>query len=172
MLNARQERFCHEYIIDSNATQAAIRSGYSPRAAGPVASRLLTNANVRARVDELLAEIKSTKIADATEVLETLTRILRREELDGVVTTVTKKRKYVDDNGNKVAEEFEEAQIVEVPTKVYDVNRAAETLAKKYGLLKDGDDSSHPVTVVIDYDYGNDNSQGSVEVQSDIPAGK
>jgi len=45
-LPARQERFIQEYLIDLNATQAAIRAGYSPKTATMQASRLLTNANV------------------------------------------------------------------------------------------------------------------------------
>ncbi len=154
MLNDRQDLFCHEYIIDQNATQAAIRAGYSERSARAVSSRLLTNDNIRARIDELLGEIKSQKIADATEVLETLTTILRREARENVVVTVKKKKSYYDENGKKVTEEHEEGLVVEIPTKVSDVNKAGELLARKYGLLTDSQDSNVPVTVVINYDYG------------------
>lgn len=55
-LNAKQERFCLEYVIDSNATQAAIRAGYSEKTARATGSRLLTNVNIQARVSELQAE--------------------------------------------------------------------------------------------------------------------
>lgn len=154
MLNDKQDLFCHEYIIDQNATQAAIRAGYSERSARSVSSRLLTNDNIRARIDELLADIKSQKIADATEVLETLTTVLRREAHENVVVTVKKKRSYYDDNGKKVTEEQEEGLVVEIPTRISDVNKAGELLARKYGLLNDGQDSNVPVTVVINYDYG------------------
>jgi len=53
MLNEKQERFCKEYVIDLNATQAAIRAGYSENTANEQASRLLANVNIQARVKEL-----------------------------------------------------------------------------------------------------------------------
>ncbi len=55
-LNAKQERFCEEYAVDSNGAQACIRAGYSPKAAKEQASRLLTKANVRDRIAELQAQ--------------------------------------------------------------------------------------------------------------------
>jgi len=62
-LNAKQEMFCREYLIDLNATQAAIRAGYSERTAKSQGSRLLTNANVLARIKEL-----KDKLADELEL--------------------------------------------------------------------------------------------------------
>ena len=55
-MNDKQLRFCEEYLIDLNATQAAIRAGYSPKTAKEQGSRLLSNANVRARIDKDIAE--------------------------------------------------------------------------------------------------------------------
>ena len=52
-LTARQQRFCHEYLLDSNGTRAAERAGYSPRTAKQQASFLLTKVDVRALIDEL-----------------------------------------------------------------------------------------------------------------------
>ena len=49
-LNLKQQRFVAEYLIDLNATQAAIRAGYSPHTAVVQGSRLLTNAEIRAAV--------------------------------------------------------------------------------------------------------------------------
>lgn len=46
-LTDKQKRFCEEYLIDLNATQAAIRSGYSPKTAEQTASRLLRNVKVQ-----------------------------------------------------------------------------------------------------------------------------
>ena len=64
-LSARQELFCLEYIRDGNATQAAIRAGYSPKTAYSTGQRLLKNVEVRARIDELMADLQQEKIADA-----------------------------------------------------------------------------------------------------------
>lgn len=55
-LTDKQETFCQEYLKDLNATQAAIRSGYSAKTAQEQSSRLLSNVIVKARVDELLAK--------------------------------------------------------------------------------------------------------------------
>ncbi len=53
----RHESFCQEYVKDRNATQAAIRAGYSEKTARQQGSRLLTNAAIRARIGELQAEV-------------------------------------------------------------------------------------------------------------------
>ncbi len=55
-LKGKQERFCQEYLVDRNGTQAAIRAGYSENSARQQASRMLTNAAVLARVRELQEE--------------------------------------------------------------------------------------------------------------------
>jgi hypothetical protein len=52
-LTAKQELFCREYAVDHNATQAAVRAGYSPHTANEQGARLLANVSVRERVREL-----------------------------------------------------------------------------------------------------------------------
>ncbi|MBR2048290.1 MAG: terminase small subunit [Oscillospiraceae bacterium] len=52
----RHERFCQEYVIDYNGTQAAIRAGYKEKTARQQASALLTNPNILTRVRELQHE--------------------------------------------------------------------------------------------------------------------
>ena len=52
-LSAKRERFCREYVVDCNGTQAALRAGYSSSCAKVTAARLLTDDNVKARVAEL-----------------------------------------------------------------------------------------------------------------------
>ena len=54
--NKRHERFCQEYVVDYNGTQAAIRAGYSEKTAKSQASTLLTYPNLLARVRELQGE--------------------------------------------------------------------------------------------------------------------
>lgn len=50
-LTDKQRRFCEEYVVDWNGTQAAIRAGYSEKGARTEAARLLTNANIKEYVD-------------------------------------------------------------------------------------------------------------------------
>lgn len=62
-MNTKQARFADEYLVDMNATQAAIRAGYSEHTAVVQGSRLLTNAEVRAAVDA-----KTQKVATRLEL--------------------------------------------------------------------------------------------------------
>lgn len=77
-LSAKQWSFVREYLVDKNGTQAAIRSGYSPRTAQEQASRLLSNVMVRAAVDAGLAELAKKTETDADWVR----RRLREEAED------------------------------------------------------------------------------------------
>lgn len=54
-LNARQQRFIEEYLIDLNATQAAIRAGYSAKTANRISSKLLTNIDIQAALQSAQA---------------------------------------------------------------------------------------------------------------------
>lgn len=74
-LNDRQRQFVREYLIDFNATQAAIRAGYSPKAATAVASRLLTNANVSAAIEEGRQRLAEKTDITAERVLAELAKI-------------------------------------------------------------------------------------------------
>ena len=56
-LSAKEDRFCREYVIDYNGTQAAIRSGYKGSDAAVRASKLLRKAKVSARIRELQQEM-------------------------------------------------------------------------------------------------------------------
>lgn len=55
-ITSKQERFCQEYIVDYNGAQAAVRAGYAANSARKTASRMLTNADILARVRELQRE--------------------------------------------------------------------------------------------------------------------
>lgn len=76
-MNDRQRMFVAEYAKDRNATQAAIRAGYSARSARVTSTRLLANAAIRAAVDEKLAEAASAAGMSAAEVLRTVAGIAR-----------------------------------------------------------------------------------------------
>lgn len=62
-LNAKQQRFVDEYLIDLNATQAAVRAGYSPKTARSVAAENLTKPNIQAAVEKARqAQSERTKL--------------------------------------------------------------------------------------------------------------
>ena len=68
--NDRQEKFCQEYIVDLNQTQAAIRAGYSKKTADVQASRLLTNVKIQARIQELMQKREQRTEITADKVLQ------------------------------------------------------------------------------------------------------
>lgn len=70
-LTPKQALFVNEYLVDLNATQAAIRAGYSPKTANEQASRLLANVNVAAEVEK-----RRASIADKLEI--TQEKVLQR----------------------------------------------------------------------------------------------
>lgn len=74
-LTAKQQRFVEEYLIDLNATQAAIRAGYSPKTAKEIGSETLSKPNIRAHVDEALAERSKRTGINADRVVRELARI-------------------------------------------------------------------------------------------------
>lgn len=124
-LNARQERFCLEYVIDGNATQAAIRAGYSVRTAGATGAENLKKPHIRARIDELMAELKSQKIADATEVQEYLTACIRGEAEEEVVAV------------EGIGDGCSQARLLKKTMAGKERVKAAELLGKMHGIFTD-----------------------------------
>ena len=70
-LNDRQSRFVAEYLVDLNATQAAIRAGYSAATANQIGARLLVNVKVAAAIAEAqAARSRRTEVTQDRVVLE------------------------------------------------------------------------------------------------------
>ena len=140
-LSARQELFCLEYIRDGNAAQAAIRAGYSPKTAYSTGQRLLKNVEVRAHIDELMTDLQQEKIADAEEVLRYLTSVIRGEATEEVAV------------GTPIGTE-----IITKHIGGREQVKAAELLAKRYGLLTENVKLTGglPVQIVDDIEEGDD----------------
>ena len=83
-LTAKQRLFCDEYIKSGNAKDAAIKAGYSPRTAYSIGNENLNKPELKSYIDTKMAEIESHKIADAKEVLEFYTKVLRDEVVEEV----------------------------------------------------------------------------------------
>ena len=85
MLNPKQEKFCLEFATSGNATQAYLKVyGGNELSAAAQSSRLIRKDNIKARLKELADELASQKIADARELQERLTAIIRRETTEEV----------------------------------------------------------------------------------------
>ncbi len=136
-MNAKQKRFCDEYLIDLNATQAAIRAGYSKKAARVTASRMLANANIKTYINEQMKQIHSEKVADAAEVMKYLTSVLRGESSSEIVVV------------EGMGEGLSEARRVQKAPDEKERLKAAELIGKRYGLFKENVDVLGAVPVVI-----------------------
>lgn len=133
-----QRKFCDEYLIDTNATRAykvAYPHVKSDGAARACASKLLTKPNIKSYIDEQLEKISNDKVADAKEVMEYLTSIMRGEATDEVLRFI--------------GEGFQEKIRLQVSAK--DRTKAAELLGKRYGIFKDNVTMEvEPVLIVND----------------------
>lgn len=132
-VNRKQKRFADEYLIDCNATQAAIRAGYSPKTANEQGNRLLANVSISTYIEQQLEQIHNAKTADAQEVLEYLTAVMRGEHTEQALRLI--------------GEGIQEIDTMEVSAK--DRIKAAELIGKRYGMFKDGINVSGSVPVVI-----------------------
>lgn len=88
-LNAKQQAFVDEYCIDKNATQAAIRAGYSEKTAKEIGCENLTKPNIRAAIDEKLKEHAQRCDVTVDQIAFNIQRIANRaEETDELHTAL------------------------------------------------------------------------------------
>lgn len=144
-LTEKQIRFCEEYLIDLNATQAAIRAGYSEKSARQIAQKMLTKDDIKLYIDELLQQIHNERTADAQEVVEYLTSVMRGECTEQTL-------KFI---GNG------EQRITDIDVSSKDRLKAAELLGKRYGLFTDKVDLNADMDLNITVDYGDNDESNS-----------
>jgi phage terminase small subunit len=152
-LTPKQEQFVAEYLIDLNATQAAIRAGYSPKTAQEQASRLLSNVMVMN-----LAREKRQNLQQATNI--TAERVLK--EVAGLAFFDVRKLVNADGSPKRITDLDDETaraiQGIELQTvkdgendfalvrkyKVADKNAALEKLMKHLGLFEKDNSQNNP----------------------------
>lgn len=81
-LTDKQKRFVDEYLIDLNATQAAIRAGYSEKTARSIGQRLLTNVDIQKAIEDAQSKRAEQTQIDAAYVLKRLVEIDQMDVLD------------------------------------------------------------------------------------------
>lgn len=129
LMSEKQKVFCDHYITTLNATEAAKMAGYSKKSARAMGSENLTKPYIKEYIELRLAELEERRVADATEVLQYLTRVMRGEEKDQFDMDAT----------------------------LQDRTRAAELLGKRYRLFVDKqeiDAKMEPITIVNDIPKG------------------
>ena len=76
-LKPKELKFAEEWLKTTNATQSAIKAGYSARTAYSAGNRLLKKVDVKQYIDERLAEMQESSIADTNEVMQFLSSTMR-----------------------------------------------------------------------------------------------
>jgi phage terminase small subunit len=94
-LNSKQQAFAREYCVDRNATQAAIRAGYSLKTAGQIAHKLLKIAEIQALVDAQAVKVAERIELTAAGVLQDLVRLAQKAEDTGELATALKGRELL-----------------------------------------------------------------------------
>lgn len=120
-MTLKQQRFADEYIITGNATQSAIKAGYSSKYANTNANKLLQNTTIKGYIDVRLAKLESEKIATQEEVLQYLTSVMRGEKTEPLLV--------LDGEGTQ--------KVIQAVPNVQSRTRAAELLGKRYGTFTD-----------------------------------
>lgn len=145
-MTIKEQKFCDELLSDPDfnktlAYKKAYPSVKNDNVAAAAASRLMNKPEIKEYIEKQLAELHNEKTADAQEVLEYLTSVMRREHKENVVVTLSRETSmYVPDEKGTMRKQTvkeEIPQIIEIPTRVSDANKAAELLGKRYGLYTD-----------------------------------
>lgn len=139
-LNPKQLRFCAEFVIDSNGTQAAIRAGYSEKAAGQIASALLRKANVAAEIERLRSRVATKLEVTAERVLGELAKIafadVRKVAAWDGGLVVLRQSEEIDDDTAAAIESVGRTD-TGVKVTMHSKTRALELLGKHLGLYVD-----------------------------------
>lgn len=139
-LNERQKRFCDEYLIDLNATQAAIRAGYSEKTAYRIGADLLQKTSVSEYLDKRRkAQIRRTEINQDMVVTE-LARIALANGTD--FATVGKRNRvtltptdYLTPEKRAAVASVKKGAKGAVEVKTYDKLKALELLGRHLGMF-------------------------------------
>ncbi|WP_282801231.1 terminase small subunit [Secundilactobacillus kimchicus] len=113
-LTPKQIRFIDAYIEDTNATQAAIKAGYSKSTAQQIGAENLSKPVILKEIERRTEELRTAKVADQQEIMEFISATLRGEEQEIVVTP----------SGMKI----------KVPAKIDQRLKAAELMGKRYAM--------------------------------------
>lgn len=165
-LTAKQQRFIEEYLIDLNGTQAAIRAGYSPKTASSIAYELLRKPQVRARLDEAIAERSRRTGVNQDRVIRELARLgfVNAADVINFDDATLRPGASADDTAAIASVRVKRVQtadgeVVEREIRLADKTRALELLGKHLGMFKDGAVNVNVGVQIID-DIGAETDDG------------
>ncbi|MDU5211455.1 MAG: terminase small subunit [Clostridium sp.] len=143
-LTEKQKRFVEEYLIDLNATQAAIRAGYSPNTAKDIGCENLAKPNIRACIDKEIAERSKRTGINQDRVIRELARLAFVNANDVIdMEEATLKDGATEDDTAAIASvkvktiPTKEGEGIEREIKLTDKLKALELLGKHLGMFRD-----------------------------------
>lgn len=136
-LTEKQKRFADYFIETGNASQSAVKAGYSKKYSNTNANKLLQNTTIKKYIDKKLEEMSSKRIASANEVMELLTSAARGELEEEVVVV------------ESIGDYCSEAKVIKKQIGAKDRIKAAELLGKRYRLWTDKMEVKGMVPVMI-----------------------
>lgn len=155
-LTAKQKKFVEEYLIDLNATQAAIRAGYSPNTAQEQSSRLLSNVKVKNEIDKAMAERSRRTGISQDRVLRELAKIAFVNPGDVInFDEATVKSDAKEDDLAAIASvkikniPTEDGEITEREIKLCDKLKALDLLGKHLGIYDKHEAKDRNLTITI-----------------------
>jgi phage terminase small subunit len=152
-LNKRHQRFVEEYCVDLNATQAAIRAGYSEKTAGAIGFKLLKIAEIQEAVAAAQAARSKRVKVDQDWVLRRLVRNVNRSSQAEPVR---------DRDGNPTGEYQYQGSVV---------NKALELIGRHLGMFKDKVEVTAAVQLqIVEEIIDNDENDTAAPGASSIPA--
>lgn len=135
-INPKQQEFADYFIELGNAEEAALRAGYSKSYARGQSYKLLANVGIKTYIDNRMEELKSERVADQQEILESLTKVLRGEEKGTALVGVGMGEQEVQNIKPTLAEKI----------------KAAELLGRRFGMWTDKVKHEGAVPIVIEDD--------------------
>lgn len=174
-MTEKQKQFCHEYLIDLNATQAAIRAGYSESRASEIGYQLLQKTTVQKHIQKLMAdrskrteitqdmvleELAAIGFADATDFVQVVIKPLYSSDGEPILDStgkqvmipcveITETANLKDEQKKAIAGIKEGKNGIEV--KLNDKTKALELLGRHLGMWNDKQDIKITATNIEDF---------------------
>ncbi len=155
-LTAKQKKFVEEYLIDLNATQAAIRAGYSTESAKEIGCENLTKPNVKAEIDKAIAERSRRTGINQDRVLRELAKIAFVNPNDVInFNEATVKSDAKEEDLAAIASvkikniPTEDGEITEREIKLCDKLKALDLLGKHLGIYDKHEAEDRNLTITI-----------------------
>ncbi len=151
-MTKKQKRFVEEYLIDLNATQAAIRAGYSPDTAGSIGAENLKKPEIKSRIDKAMAERSKRTGINQDRVLQELARIGFARITDAIDPNTAKIRKDASEDDLACIQSIKIKPNefgTEREVKMYDKRAALVDLGKHLGLFSSEKDTEKPIQITF-----------------------